>query len=254
MERVKSIRKSPGPSPLTAARQEYARLTARGVSNAEACRLVGVNRRTGTRWRYGRSVPTRDGRQLHYRAMVDTTVVERSERFLSEEERMLIADRRRTKVSNQDPAGRYRPSAAHRMATVRLARPRARKVDDPVLAGLVQAGLDLKWSPEQISHSLAIRFPKDPIRQVATESIYQALYVNASVLQRDPATCLRSGRRRRRPHRRADRRRHRETGQMASIADRSVEADDRSVPGHWEGDRATRSRTNMSGLPGWRGG
>jgi hypothetical protein len=32
-------------------REEYARLVARGVSNAEACRIVGVNRRTGTRWR-----------------------------------------------------------------------------------------------------------------------------------------------------------------------------------------------------------
>ena len=43
----------PGPAPLTAQRQEFAKLIAKGVSNSEACRLIGVNRRTGTRWRLG---------------------------------------------------------------------------------------------------------------------------------------------------------------------------------------------------------
>lgn len=36
--------------------QRYVRLIGHGVSNTEACRLVGINRRTGTRWWYGRSV------------------------------------------------------------------------------------------------------------------------------------------------------------------------------------------------------
>ncbi len=41
---------------LSGKREQFARLIAHGVSNAEACRIVGVHRRTGTRWRYGRTV------------------------------------------------------------------------------------------------------------------------------------------------------------------------------------------------------
>jgi Homeodomain-like domain len=44
----------PGLAPLMTQRQEFAWLIAKGVNNSEACRLVGVNRRTGTRWRFGR--------------------------------------------------------------------------------------------------------------------------------------------------------------------------------------------------------
>ena len=36
---------------LTEKREQFARLIGQGVSNSEACRLVGVNRKTGTRWR-----------------------------------------------------------------------------------------------------------------------------------------------------------------------------------------------------------
>ncbi len=71
MEEQSSRRGVPGPAPLSRQRKEYAKLIARGVSNAEACRLVGVNRRTGTRWRNGRTVPRRGGGELHYPAMID---------------------------------------------------------------------------------------------------------------------------------------------------------------------------------------
>src|SRR3954469_5284674 len=36
--------------------QQFVRLIAQGVSNSEACRIVGIHRKTGTRWRYGRTV------------------------------------------------------------------------------------------------------------------------------------------------------------------------------------------------------
>lgn len=65
MEEQSSRRGVPGPAPLTRQREEYAKLIARGVSNSEACRLVGVNRKTGTRWRYGRTIPARDGSERH---------------------------------------------------------------------------------------------------------------------------------------------------------------------------------------------
>lgn len=265
-DRVVARRGVPGPAPLSGQREEYARLIARGVSNAEASRIVGVNRRTGTRWRYGRSVPSRDGGTRQYPAMdqIVTTPLVRSARYLCEAERGVIADMLRVGASyraiarelgrpastvarevsrNRDEQGRYRPSAAQRAATSRMARPRERKLaKDASLAGLVQGWLSLKWSPEQISAALRLCFPNDPSRWLATESIYQALYAKDAVLQRDPRECLRSGRRRRRPHRRGDRRRARPdqgAGTRRSLRERPAEAETRLVPGHWEGDLIT---------------
>ena len=263
-------RRLPGSSPLSRQREEFARLTGRGVSNAEACRIVGINRRTGTRWLYGRIVPARDGSARHYPAMIDATkdTPARSARYLSELERCLIADGRRRGLSmralarqmrrdvstisrelsrNRDQAGRYWPSVAHRAATSRLSRPRVRKVAaDTALAALVQGWLDVKWSPEQISAALRLVFGDDGGRRLCTETIYQALYAKCPVLQRDPTLCLNSGRRRRRAHRRAQRRRaHPQT--RPSIRDRPTEAQDRQVPGHWEGDLIT-GRANRSAI------
>jgi IS30 family transposase len=274
VEKLKTSAKVPGPAPLTAQREEHSRLIARGVSNAEACRLVGINRRTGTRWLYGRSVPARDGTSREYPAVSDIAKQPspRSTRYLTEEDREVIAERRRAKVSmrviaqelgrdvstvsrelarNADANGRYRPLAAQRATILRMARPRVRKVAaDPVLAAVVQGWLDVKWSPEQISNSLLTTFPGEPSRQLATESIYQALYAKCSVLQRDPSDCLRSGRRRRLPHRRGDRRRPNPTsglGARRPIAERSAEATDRKTAGHWEGDLIT-GRANRSAI------
>ncbi len=71
MEEKSSPHGVPGPAPLTRRREEYARLVPGGVSNAEACRVVGVHRRTGTRWRYGRAIPARDGTLREYPAVID---------------------------------------------------------------------------------------------------------------------------------------------------------------------------------------
>ena len=51
--------KKPGPAPLAEKREQYLRLMAQGMSNSAACRELGINRRTGTRWRYGRKVVDR---------------------------------------------------------------------------------------------------------------------------------------------------------------------------------------------------
>lgn len=93
-------------------------------------------------------------------------------------------------------------------------------------------------------------FPDDPSRRLSPESIYQAVYAKSPVLQRDPATCLRTGRRRRRPHRRGDRRRpngSESPGARRSISERPAEVEDRKVPGHWEGDLIT-GRLNKSAI------
>lgn len=47
----------PGPEPMSEQRERFVGLVAAGMSNSAACREVGINRRTGTRWRYGRSIP-----------------------------------------------------------------------------------------------------------------------------------------------------------------------------------------------------
>src|SRR6266849_3924288 len=85
----------PGPAPQTAKREQFARLIARGISNAEACRIVGVNPRTGKRWRHGRTITSSSGVRLHYPPVITTRKREISPRYLSEEERVRMADLRR---------------------------------------------------------------------------------------------------------------------------------------------------------------
>jgi transposase, IS30 family len=83
--------KPPGPGPLTEKRERYLRLVNLGMDNSAACREVGVNRRTGTRWRYGRTVMDR-GVERTYAPITDKPK-ELAPRFLSQEERVLIGDR-----------------------------------------------------------------------------------------------------------------------------------------------------------------
>ncbi|MEE3917768.1 helix-turn-helix domain-containing protein [Micromonospora sp. BRA006-A] len=63
MFEIRGDRRPQGPKKLRAERQAYLDLVARGVSTSEACRLVGINRRTGHRWRYGRTSQMKAGQQ-----------------------------------------------------------------------------------------------------------------------------------------------------------------------------------------------
>ena len=86
---------------------------------------------------------------------------------------------------NSAPDGRYGAASAQQRATGRRRRPRARRLEvDPVLRGFVQQCMDVRWSPEQISHALTVEFPDQPGRQLVPESLYQALYASEPLLRR----------------------------------------------------------------------
>jgi IS30 family transposase len=129
----------------------------------------------------------------------------------------------------------YRAWRAHQRAREQARRPKTCKLACPPLAAQVAAWLHEWWSPVQIARRLRIEFPGDPMMRVSHETIYQALYVQGrGELRRELARCLRSGRAKRRPRGRGD-----NTGRikdMVMISERPAEAEDRAVPGHWEGD------------------
>jgi IS30 family transposase len=253
----------PGSAPDVEKRERFARLIAQGVSNRRACQIVGIARKTGTRWRLGRTITLPDGRKRHYPAVVSRQRREISSRYLSEDERVRIADLHRgghtvrsiateldrsaSTISrelrrNRDPgSGQYRPFTAQRLAAGRRARPgRGKLAADPVLRQFVAGRLEKRWSPEQISHALRAEFPGEPWRHVVHETIYQAVYrPELGGLRRDLPKALRTGRRRRKPHRRPDARRAGSLTQMTMISERSAEAASRAAAGHWEGDLIT---------------
>jgi IS30 family transposase len=93
------------------------------------------------------------------------------------------------------------------------------------------------WSPEQIANRLPIDFPHDGEMRISHEAIYQALYVQGrGALKRELVTCLRTGRALRVPQARTRGRRGKFVTPEIMISERPAEADDRAVPGHWEGD------------------
>jgi len=248
---MRGRRRTPAGGVQAEKQHRYLRLIAQGVTNSEACRLVGINRRTGTRWRYGRTVVNSAGEVLHYPPMKIAPARPRSPRYLSEHERIVIADllaagmgvrgiaaemgRSPSTVSreirrNSDHDGRYRPHHAEHAARARARRPRKRRVAvDGLLGEVVGRLLARRWSPEQVAHELRVLFAGQRRRWLCVESIYQAIY--------DPAVKLtRPARRRRRRRRlRGMHRRGRLTA-MTMIDQRPIEVEDRVQPGHWEGD------------------
>jgi IS30 family transposase len=130
----------------------------------------------------------------------------------------------------------YRPLRAERIAGRLARRPKQTKLAGcPRLLAAVQAGLERRWSPQQISARLRREYPDDELMRISHETIYRSLYVQArGELRRQLAANLRSGRSSRRARGRVETR-GRIVG-MVPIAQRPPDADDRRVPGHWEGD------------------
>lgn len=245
---------------LVREREEYFRLMDQGLSNREACRIVGINRMTGKRWRNGRG-PT--GTKKGAPPVRRPRVQEGPSRFLREADRIHIADRLREKASVRTIAaelGRspstvsreirrngamwrssgwtYRPHAAQSRADARRPRPKPGKIgQNPELRDFIQDRRQRRWSPEQICQALRARFPDRPEMHVVHETIYQALYVQGrGELRRELTKALRTGRTMRRPHRQSYKRQPRMSAGMVMISERPAQVADRAIPGHWEGD------------------
>jgi IS30 family transposase len=133
----------------------------------------------------------------------------------------------------------YRASEADEAAWHRAARPKHCKLaQHRALARIVAAKLRLEWSPYQVAGWLKLTYPQDETRQVSHETIYRTLFIQArGALKKELLQHLRRtrGMRRSRHHTQKTPDHGRITGTV-SIRERPAEADDRAVPGHWEGD------------------
>ena len=129
---------------------------------------------------------------------------------------------------------RYRADRAHDRAVGRGRRPKPCKLAGrlgAVVAGLLEAD----WSPQQIAAMLPILYPDDDAMRVSHETIYQSLFVQTrGELRRELTAHLRTARSARKPRGKVDRRG--KISGLMPISERPAEADDRAVPGHWEGD------------------
>jgi IS30 family transposase len=236
-------------------------LIRKGWTNTAACEAVGVERHQGYRWRKAAG-----GR-------IPASPRQASGRYLSLEERLAIADlhlagqgvrdiaaalnrapstisREVERNGSMDSSGsksrssaeslpqrrRYAPYAAQKHAELRARRPKGCKLDHAPLVEVVEDRLGRKWSPEQIRDELHRLFPEQPEMQVSHETIYQSLFVQGrGHLRADLHKQLRTGRAMRRP-RGSGKAAKANLSDIISISERPAEADDRAVPGHWEGD------------------
>lgn len=239
-------------------------LRARGWSILAAGREVGVSRTSANNWARGYKTYRR-GQAIGFVSALDRLAVRQiSPRYLSQDERIEIADLRRAGLSVRQVAakigrapstvsremrrnsrrdGTYRPFEAHRWAIVRRARRHRRRIEkNPQLCALVAALLAQRWSPQQIARHLRRQYPDDRSMWLCHESIYQGVYQPRSPLIRPPHVAsshrgpLRTGRDHRRAHQRRSRRRPRFAQPMLSIHQRPFDPGDRSQAGHWEGD------------------
>jgi IS30 family transposase len=141
-------------------------------------------------------------------------------------------------VHRNGGARSYRAAAAEAHAWERACRPKpCLLAGNERLRDLVAERLSWDWSPKQISRWLERAFPNDHNLRVSAETIYRSLFVQArGVLKKELLGHLRMAGRIRRPSQdRSEGLRGKIVGAV-SIRERPAEAQDRAVPGHWEGD------------------
>ena len=143
----------------------------------------------------------------------------------------------------------YRAAAADGAAVGRRRRPKPGKLAlSSALRAEVEAGLQLDWSPKQISAWLKREYSDNPQMQISHETIYVSLYVQGrGSLRAELTKHLRT----RRTYRRAKNEIRRQGPKMLPdpimISQRPAEANDRAVPGHWEGDLLLGTPTTAIG-------
>jgi len=143
---------------------------------------------------------------------------------------------------------RYRACQADQAAWHRALRPkRCKLVTNPALARIVAAKLRSLWSPEQIAGWLKCTYPDDESFQVSHETIYRSLFVQArGALKKELLQHLRRTRTLRRSrHFTQKTPDHGRIKDTVPIRQRPAEAEDRAVPGHWEGDLLCGTRSSQ---------
>ncbi len=134
---------------------------------------------------------------------------------------------------------KYRANQADQHAWDRARRPKPCKlVENRMLANMVASKLQLQWSPEQIAGWLKQLFTSYEEYRVSHETIYRSLYIQArGALKKELLEHLRRARAMRRSrHHTQKTDNHGRICDAVSISERPATAEDRAVPGHWEGD------------------
>jgi IS30 family transposase len=142
----------------------------------------------------------------------------------------------------------YRAARADQAAWDRARRPKLCKlVCNRALAHRVASKLRLEWSPEQIAGWLKRTYPGDEANQVSHETIYRSLFIQArGALKKELMEHLRRTRGMRRSRHYTQKTPiHGQITDAVSISERPAAAEDRAVPGHWEGDLLFGSKNSQ---------
>lgn len=142
----------------------------------------------------------------------------------------------------------YRATQADQATWTRAHRPKPCKLaENPGLAHIVANKLHSLWSPEQIAGWLKRTYPDNASNQVSHETIYRTLYIQTrGALKKELLAYLRRTRSMRRSrHHTQKTGDHGRIVDAVSISERPATADDRAVPGHWEGDLLCGSKNSQ---------
>jgi IS30 family transposase len=225
-----------------------------GSSERQAAGIAGVSQATARRWiRNDQFVPRTPAPTIHpddatVAPAGPMTFVERSrlealiENGSTAVEAASVLGRHRDTIRREMARGRtgsgYRAAVAQNVTEANARRPKPRKLENNArLRAEVIARLGLRHSPEQVSARLVDDFPDDHTMRVSHETIYQAMYVQPrGGLATEIKTALRTGRAKRKPQGRRSMESRGRIPDMVNIVERPAEAEDRAIPGHWEGD------------------